>query len=227
MRLQIKGLAELRERLARLNAEEILGRALAEQAERLAEAVRDGLSQPAGAGGHDRPWVRSGALRDSIEAQSNGLSAAVGSNDPAAAPQEMGTSKLPPRPFLAPTAAGMGESLATATAETLAAALRGEGVTQIQFLTQRRSGYVPVGPFDPEAHELLRWLRRPQVGPVQPLAPALEQPNIVAHEETRPKPPADSKPIDETPWSGDHGAIKKAIGAKGKDDVNITPDDEV
>ncbi len=83
MRLEIKGLAELRERLARLNAEELLARALADQAERLAEAVRDGLSQPAGAGGHDRPWVQSGALRDSIEAQANGLAASVGSSDPA------------------------------------------------------------------------------------------------------------------------------------------------
>lgn len=139
MRLEIKGLAELRERLARVNAEEVLARALAAQAERLAEAVRDGLSQPAGAGGHDRPWVRSGALRDSIESQASGLAASVGSNDPAAAPQEMGTSKLPPRPFLAPVAAAMGESAAATTAEALAAALRGDGLTQVQFSTESRS----------------------------------------------------------------------------------------
>ena len=77
-------------------------------------------------------------------------------------------------------------------------------MTQVQFSTQSRGGYVPVGTFDTEAHELLRWLRRPQLGPVQPLAPASEQPNVVAHEETSAELPRGSKPINKTPWSGDH-----------------------
>lgn len=126
MRLEIKGLTELRERLERLRAEQVMARALAEQAERVAEAVREGLSNPPGGGEHDRPWLQSGSLRDSIGAQSDGPNAAVGSSDPAAAPQEMGTSRMPPRPFLAPVAASMGEEVARGVAEAVVAALQGE-----------------------------------------------------------------------------------------------------
>ena len=108
MALNISGLNELRERLERLRAEEVMARALAEQAERVAARVRDGLSEPPGAAGHDEPWLQSGALRDSVGAQADGLQAAVGSSDPAAVPQEMGTAHMPPRLFLAPVAAGGG-----------------------------------------------------------------------------------------------------------------------
>ena len=126
MRLEIKGLTELRERLERLRAEELMARALAEQAERMAEAVREGLSDPPGGGEHDRPWLQSGSLRDSIGAQSDGLQAVVGSNDAAAAPQELGTAKMQPRPFLAPVAASMGEGVAQAIGARVAAALKGD-----------------------------------------------------------------------------------------------------
>lgn len=124
MRLEIKGVAQWRDRLASLQAEEVMARALAEQADRLAQAVRDGLDEPPG-GPHDRPWTRTGALRDSVTAQSDGLDAAVGSNDPAAAPQEMGTRTIPPRPFLTPVAAQQGEAIARAIGDDVAAALRG------------------------------------------------------------------------------------------------------
>ena len=125
MQLGIKGLAELRARLEAIRPAELMASALATQAERLAEAVRDGLATPPGAGDHDRPWARTGALRDSIAASAEGLEASVGSNDPAAAPQEMGTVHLPPRPFLAPAAAAEGESVARAIADKLSSALRG------------------------------------------------------------------------------------------------------
>ena len=52
--------------------------------------------------------------------------AAVGSNDPAAVPQELGTARMPARPFLAPVAAGMGEEVARAVAAAVVAALRGD-----------------------------------------------------------------------------------------------------
>ena len=76
MGLKISGLNELRERLERLCPEEVMARALAEQAQRMAARVRDGLSEPPSAAGHDEPWLRSGALRDSVGAQADGLQAA-------------------------------------------------------------------------------------------------------------------------------------------------------
>ncbi len=126
MRLEIRGFSELRERLERLRVEDVMARALAEQAERLAAAIREELSEPSGAGGHDQPWLQSGALRDSVGVQADGLQAAVGSNDPAAVPQEMGTSHVPARPFLTPVAAGMGEEVSRAIANAVVAALKGE-----------------------------------------------------------------------------------------------------
>jgi len=147
MRLEIKGLSELRERLERLRVEEVMARALAEQAERLASAVRDELSEPSGAGGHDQPWLQSGALRDSVGVQADGLQAAVGSDDPAAVPQEMGTSRMPARPFLAPVAAGMGAEVARGIAESVVAALKGEppegGITLAGASASDRSHEVP------------------------------------------------------------------------------------
>ena len=55
MGLKISGLNELRERLERLRPEEVMARALAEQAERMAARVREGLPAPPGGGGHDEP----------------------------------------------------------------------------------------------------------------------------------------------------------------------------
>ncbi|MDT7950380.1 MAG: hypothetical protein RQ966_02650 [Acetobacteraceae bacterium] len=102
---------------------------LAQKAQRLAEAVQEGLSEPQGSGDHEKPWARTGALRDSIGATVDGLEAAVGSNDPAAAPQEMGTARIPPRPFLAPAAASAGEEIARAIGSATADALRGGATT--------------------------------------------------------------------------------------------------
>lgn len=126
--LKISGLNELRECLERLRPEEVMARALAEQAQRMAARVREGLSEPPGGAGHDEPWLRTGALRDSVGAQAEGLQAAVGSSDPAAVPQEMGTTRMPARPFLAPVAAGMGEEVARAVGAAVAAALRGDSL---------------------------------------------------------------------------------------------------
>lgn len=78
MGLRISGLNELRERLERLHLEEVMARALAEQAGRMAARAQNGLSEPPGASGHDEPWLQSGALRDSVGAQADGLQAVVG-----------------------------------------------------------------------------------------------------------------------------------------------------
>ena len=91
MGLKISGLNELRERLERLRPEEVMARALAVQAKRMAAQVRDGLSERPGGVGHDEPWLQSGALRASVGAQTDRLQAVVGSSDPAAVPQELRT----------------------------------------------------------------------------------------------------------------------------------------
>jgi hypothetical protein len=47
------------------------------------------------------PLLRTGEMRDSIKVEVEGLEMAVGSHDKVAADQEIGTSRIPPRPFLA------------------------------------------------------------------------------------------------------------------------------
>lgn len=46
------------------------------------------------------PLLRTGELRDSISHETKGLEAAIGSTSDIAVYQEMGTDKIPPRPFL-------------------------------------------------------------------------------------------------------------------------------
>jgi hypothetical protein len=41
------------------------------------------------------------------------------------------------------------------------------------------------------------------------------------------RPPAGSRPIDQTDWSGDHTEIKQAVRAQGNADVRISPTGEV
>jgi phage gpG-like protein len=97
--------------LASLPIAETIAAALESAAAGLADGVRETLSTPP-SGPHDAPWVETGALRDSIAHSVDDTSAVVGSNDPAAAPQELGTARLPPRPFLAPAGAAQGEAIA-------------------------------------------------------------------------------------------------------------------
>lgn len=125
MGIKISGLNELRERLERLRPEEVMARALAEQATRIAARVREDLSEPPDGAGHDKPWLRSGALQSSVGAQADGLQAVVGSSDPAAVPQELGTAHTPPRPFLAPAGAAMAGEVAEAVGIAVSNALRG------------------------------------------------------------------------------------------------------
>lgn len=58
------------------------------------------------------PLLREGDLRDSIEFQADGDQAAVGSDDPVAEYQELGTSTIPPRSFLASSAAEQSDRIA-------------------------------------------------------------------------------------------------------------------
>lgn len=123
--LRVRGLTEWRERLEGVRAAAVMAAALAVEAERVAEGVRAGLSETPG-GEHERPWARTGGLRDSVGVVAEGLRAVVGSSDAAAAPQELGTRTVPARPFLGPVAVEMGAGVAQGVGAAVAAALRGE-----------------------------------------------------------------------------------------------------
>ena len=126
MRIDLAGLAA---RLERGIGEEVLRRAAERGASVLAEGVRARLSGGPG-GTHEAPWVESEALRDSIgvavEADGEGARAVVGSSDPAAVPQEMGTARMAARPFLGPVAGEMGEEVAQAVGRAVMTGLGGE-----------------------------------------------------------------------------------------------------
>jgi phage gpG-like protein len=105
--------------LADIPIAETLATAVAAQAARLADAVRINLATPPG-GLHDQPWRQTGTLQSSIATAADGLAAQIGSNDPAAAPQELGTATIPPRPFLGPSGASLAESISRDIGKTLA-----------------------------------------------------------------------------------------------------------
>jgi HK97 gp10 family phage protein len=50
----------------------------------------------------DEPLLRSGEMRDSIGKDVSGMEATIGSTSDKAVYQELGTDKIPPRPFLGP-----------------------------------------------------------------------------------------------------------------------------
>lgn len=123
--LAVVGLAAWRERLEGVRVEAVMAAALDREAEGVAAAVRAGLEEGPG-GAHERPWMRSGALWDSVGVAAEGMVAVVGSSDVAAVPQEMGTRVVPARPFLAPVGAARGEGVARGVGAAVAAAIRGE-----------------------------------------------------------------------------------------------------
>lgn len=116
---------ELARRLGALDLEAVSRTSLTAQCERLAAQIRDALSHPPGEGPHDYPWVRTGELRDSIGAESQGDEAVVASTSPVALWQERGTARVAPRPFLAPIASMEGEAIAEAIGIAVMTALKG------------------------------------------------------------------------------------------------------
>lgn len=92
---------QLGEALRQLPLLDCLTAGLEQQALRLVESVKAKLELLPGEP-HDQPWQQTGALRDSISMTVTGLTAQIGSNDPAAAAQEFGTLHVPPRPFMLP-----------------------------------------------------------------------------------------------------------------------------
>jgi len=116
------GLGEFARRLAALDLDAVQREALAQARERLADAVRARLATPPG-GPHTAPWMRNGALYDSIAGESDARRVVVGSTSAVARYQELGTRFDPPRPFLAPAAAALAPEIAADIAARLAQAI--------------------------------------------------------------------------------------------------------
>ncbi len=118
----LKGLAEALHALDRLDVTQPGHEALGRAAERLTDAVKQALSHLPGED-HATPWLRTGELRNSVTYQIADNVSVVGSNDPVAVYQELGTSTIPPRPFLASVAAGEADGIARGIAGLIRAAL--------------------------------------------------------------------------------------------------------
>jgi len=120
--IRIDGLAALARALDGAAADRAATAALAHAAETIASTVRHALSDPPGSA-HTAPWLRTGALHDSIGHVADATGAVIGSTSAVAADQELGTARIPPRPFLAPAAAHLGETAAAGVGDAVAAAL--------------------------------------------------------------------------------------------------------
>jgi len=115
----VRGLQEAIDRLDRLGLSDAFIVQTDAAAAVLKQGVVDQLSHPPGSE-HDTPWLESGSLRESVEYCAKGTEAVVGSSSDVAVYQELGTPSVPPRPFLASTAAAMADSLVTTIAANLA-----------------------------------------------------------------------------------------------------------
>lgn len=74
------------------------------------------------------PLLETGELRDSIEWTASGLEGQVGSNNDKAVWHELGTSKIPPRSFLASSAISMEEKIHHMAERAVIAVLEGRGL---------------------------------------------------------------------------------------------------
>ncbi|MBV8613726.1 MAG: hypothetical protein JOY66_08120 [Acetobacteraceae bacterium] len=120
----LKGLAEASRALDRLDLAPLGRDALGQAADTLAGAVRQALSHAPGED-HATPWLRTGKLRASITCEATDTVAVIGSSDPVAVDQELGTSAIPPRPFLATVAAAEADGIARGVADRIGAGLEG------------------------------------------------------------------------------------------------------
>ena len=124
--IRIDGLAAIRARLEQLELEAAARRGLLGAGAHVAESARNMLSTPLG-GPHAAPWLRTGKLRDSIGVQETDSGAVVTSTSEIAVHQELGTRRIPPRPFLAPVAAATANEVAARVADAVGdEARRGE-----------------------------------------------------------------------------------------------------
>ena len=78
--------------------------------------------------------LETGELRDSIEWTAHGLHGEVGSNNDKAVWHELGTSRIPPRPFLAGAAAAMGPEIQKKAARAVMAVALGKGLHSSEMM---------------------------------------------------------------------------------------------
>jgi phage gpG-like protein len=79
------------------------------------------------------PLLESGAMRASIEWNSEGNQGYVGSNSDIAVFQEFGTVKIPPRPFMAGAAVAMGDKIHRMAARAVMAVMLGQGLHSVEM----------------------------------------------------------------------------------------------
>jgi phage gpG-like protein len=121
--ISIQGLHAFSEALAHLDPAATQRNALAEAAAQLEASVKQLLSRRPGED-HSAPWFRTGALHDSINHDADDNRAVIGSTDPVAVYQELGTRFDPPRPFLAAAIAVEADDIAHAVAGAVVSALK-------------------------------------------------------------------------------------------------------
>jgi phage gpG-like protein len=114
----VTGLTEALRRLERIDMTQARHVALEQAATRIEVAVQQALSSLPGED-HATPWLCTGKLRDSVTHETTDNAAVIGSTDQVAVDQELGTSSIPPRPFLAPVAAAESEGVARGIADAI------------------------------------------------------------------------------------------------------------
>jgi phage gpG-like protein len=81
----------------------------------------------------DSPLLETGEMRDSIEWNADEHEGHVGSNDDKAVWQELGTSRIPPRSFLAGAAKAMEPAIHEMAAQAAMAVIEGRGLHTAEF----------------------------------------------------------------------------------------------
>ncbi len=76
---------------------------------------------------NDNPLLRTGEMRDSIKAEASERGFVVGSVDDVMVYQELGTSRIPPRPVLAPSLKATAPAIAKALGRAIRKTLTGGG----------------------------------------------------------------------------------------------------
>jgi phage gpG-like protein len=96
------------------------------QPETVAERLRAGYAA-------DQPLLRTGELKNSISWRAEGLTGLVGSDNDKAVYHELGTSSIPPRPFLVPAAQQMEHRIVDMAGRAAAAVIGGRGLHGSEF----------------------------------------------------------------------------------------------